>query len=136
MRQIALALAALVGSLSIPANATEKFQPLGDLNCAVAKGAENALLCEFRAFTGAPAELYFALAEQPAMSDAGKVEWIVLAPGSAGYRKGSLAGEYVTGTAGLGDGSLLGKDNGGYILQARQGKKNSGIAVVELRAVK
>ncbi len=136
MKRNAFALAALVGALSIPANAVEQFQPLGDLNCAVAKGAENALLCEFRAFSGAPVELYFALAEQPTLSGATHVEWSVLAPGTGGYKKGGLEGEYTAGAAGLGGRSLLGKDNGGYILQAQQGSANSEVATVQLRAVK
>lgn len=134
MKLIALAATVLAGSLAVPVSATERYVPLGDLNCIAAPGTgANAMVCEFRSVKDGTAEVYIALAEQPVASKPAAMTWNVASSGETAYRKGGLEGDYVAQNE---DGILIGASNTGLILQLVQGAGGSSPTVVRLQAAK
>jgi len=134
MKHFALAAAFLAGLQAVPVVATERYVPLGDLNCVAAPGTgANAMVCEFRSVKDDSAEVYIALAEQPVASKPAATTWNVASSGQTAYQKGGLEGDYVAQNEG---GILIGTANTGLILQLVQGAGASGPAFVRLQAAK
>jgi len=149
------------GALSIAtlfsAAASEEHVRLGTLDCVIAGGTGSGfgsvkdLKCEFTPLSGGIVEPYFGVVERFGVdigtTTTSVVKWLVLSPSYDGYEPGGLAGDYagvsaeVTAGAGVGANALIGKGEGGFILQplSIQGQEGfnlaAGVAVFQLRSL-
>ena len=139
------------------AAASDERIRLGTLDCVIAGGSGSGfgsvkdLKCEFTPLSGGPVEPYFGVVERFGVdigtTTTSVVKWLVLAPALKGYQPGGLEGDYagvsaeVTAGAGLGANALIGRGEGGFILQplSIQGQEGlnlaAGVAVFQLRSL-
>ena len=156
MRMPFCALALWFAILS-PAHSADERVRIGTLDCIIAGGTGTGfgsvkdLKCEFTPLSGGPVEPYFGVVERFGLdigsTTSSVVKWLVLAPALDGYRPGGLDGDYtgvsaeVTAGAGLGANALIGRGEGGFVLQplSIQGQEGlnlaAGVSVFQLRSM-
>jgi hypothetical protein len=156
MRRL-LALIALCAFSAMPARAETRVE-VGFLDCVVEAGvglivtSSKRLSCSFDPADGRPLERYAGTVRKFGL-DVGwttrtVIKWIVLAPTSASYTPGALAGNYVGASAevtagvGVGANALVGGSNRTFVLQpvsvqAQEGLDLAvGFSSFELRSVR
>lgn len=156
MRTLLFSGAFWLATLSAAFAADEQIR-VGTLDCVIAGGSGSGfgsvkdLRCEFTPLSGGPVEPYFGVVERFGVdigtTTTSVVKWLVLAPALKGYRPGGLEGDYagvsaeVTAGAGLGANALIGRGEGGFVLQplSIQGQEGlnlaAGVAVFQLRSL-